>query len=72
MIIGSETILWVWYDIELMKTHMDHVEKNNMSTKVEREFEFPMYASMWTWINKYISSVLVVIKQVQLIKESTP
>ena len=54
MIIGSEQFLWVWYDIELMKTHMDHVEKINMSTKIEREFEFPMDASKWTWINKIV------------------
>ena len=52
MAIGSETILWVWYDIELMKTHMDHAEKINTSTKIEREYEFAIYASEWTWINK--------------------
>ena len=52
MIIGSETILWVWYDIELMKTHRDHAEKINTSTKIERKIEFPMYASKWTQINK--------------------
>ena len=28
-----------------MKTHMDHAEKNNMSTNMEREFEFPMYVT---------------------------
>ena len=52
MIIGSETILWVWYDIELIKTHMDHAEKINMSTEMEREFEFPMHASKRTRIDK--------------------
>ena len=42
MIIGLETILWVWYDIEFLKTHMNHVEIFNISTKMDREFEFPM------------------------------
>ena len=52
MIIGLETNLWLRYDIELMKTHMEYPEKVNMSKKMDREFEFPMYASKWTWINK--------------------
>ena len=71
MIIGSETTLWVWYDIELMETHMDHSEKINMSIEIKREFELPMHASKWTWINK-TSVESYVIKQVKLIKESTP
>ena len=28
-----------------MKTHMEHADKINMSTKIEREFEFPMLPS---------------------------
>ena len=52
MIIGSEQFLWIWYDIEVMKTCMDHVEEINMNIVIESEFEFPMYAFKWTWINK--------------------
>ena len=40
------------YDIELMKTLMNHAEKINMSTNIEREFEFPMHASKRTRIDK--------------------
>ena len=57
MIIDSKQLLWVWYDIELMKTHMDYAKKNNMSIEMEREFEFPMYATKWTRIdNKLVES----------------
>ena len=28
--------------IKLMKTHMDHAKIFNISTEMEREFEFPM------------------------------
>ena len=52
MIIGSKQFLWVWYDVEFMKTHIDHVEKIKMSTDMEREFEFPMYATNWTQIDR--------------------
>ena len=31
---------------------MDYAKKINMSTKMEIEFELPMYASKWTQINK--------------------
>ena len=52
MMIGLEQLLWVSYDIELMKTHVDHAEKINMRTYIEREFELPMYATKWTRIDK--------------------
>ena len=53
MTISSKQFLWVWYDIELMKTHyMDHVEKINMSTKIEGEFELRMHVTKWTRIDK--------------------
>ena len=45
MIIGLETILWVWYDKDdyLMKTHMDHAEIFNISIEKEREPELHMF-----------------------------
>ena len=45
MIIGLEMILWVWYDKDdyLMKTHMDHAEIFDISTKIEREFELQLW-----------------------------
>ena len=35
-----------------MQIHMDHAKKINMSTKMERELEFPMYASKRTRTDK--------------------
>ena len=54
MIIGPKTILMsmIWYRWLINETHMDHAEIINMRIEIEREFEFPMYASKWTWINK--------------------
>ena len=52
MTIGSKQLLWVWYDIELMKTHMDHAEKINMRKEIERDFEIPMHATKQNQIDK--------------------
>ena len=54
-----------------MKTHMDHAEIMNISTKMEIEFKFPMFPpSELELIRNHLS--ISYGKQVQLIKESTP
>ena len=54
-----------------MKTHMEHAEIINISTEMEREFEFPMFPSSELELIRHQLSISCV-KQVQLIKESTP
>ena len=52
MITGTEQLLWVWYDIELMKTHLHDVDKINMSIEIEREFNLTMHAYKTTRIDE--------------------
>ena len=40
-----------------MKTHMDHVDIFNISTKTEREFEFPMFPSSELELIRYQLSI---------------
>ena len=54
-----------------MKTHMDHAEIINISTEMEREFEFPMLPPSELELIRH-DLIIIYGKQVQLIKESTP
>ena len=54
-----------------MKTHMDHTYIFNISTEIEREFEFPMFPPSKLKLIRYQLSISYG-KQVHLIKESTP
>ena len=54
-----------------MKTHMDHAYIFNISTKMEREFELPMFPPSELEMIKYQLSISYG-KQVKLIRESTP
>ena len=54
-----------------MKTHMDHTEIINISTKMEREFQLPLFLPSELELIRHQLSISYG-KQVQLIKESTP
>ena len=50
---------------------MDHVEIINMSTKIDKEFKFPMFPPNELELIRHQLSISY-DKQVQLIKESIP
>ena len=51
MIIGLETILWVWYDIEFMKTRMDHEKIINISDRDGERIQIAHVSTKWTRID---------------------